>query len=93
MLCLWIFLKIKSFGRYKLFYKCCKTSEVDFIKVGRTAQIGEIALFICALRLRHTITPVKSFSEVWRAAQAQLYEIDPRLLDCFNLTTGTQTII
>ena len=40
---------------------------VDFMKVERTAQIIE-ALSICALRLHHTITPVKSFSKVGRYA-------------------------
>ena len=37
---------------------------VDFIIVGNIAQIIEIALSICALRLSRTITPVKSFSKV-----------------------------
>ena len=35
-------------------------SGVDFIKVGRTAQIIDI----CVLCLRRTLTPVKSFSKV-----------------------------
>ena len=43
-------------------------SGVDFIKVGRTAQIIEIGLSICALHLRRTIMPVKSFSKVRRYA-------------------------
>ena len=43
-------------------------SRVDFIKVGPTAQIIEIALSICALHLRRTIMPVKSFSKVRRYA-------------------------
>ena len=41
---------------------------VYFMKVEGTAQFIEIALSICALRLRHTITPVKSFSKVGRYA-------------------------
>ena len=59
-----------------------KHPVVNFIKVGRMAQIIEIALSICALRLRRTITHVKSFLKSWVlhfAPCAQLYEIDPRL--------------
>ena len=37
---------------------------VDFMKVGRRAQIIEIVLSIWDLRLSRTIMPVKSFSKV-----------------------------
>ena len=44
----------------------CQTPSVNFIKVGRTAQIIEISLSIFAPRLCRTITPVKSFPKVGR---------------------------
>ena len=57
--------------RFYLIFTCGATYAgpgVDFIKVGPTAQIIEIALSICALHLRRTIMPVKSFSKVRRYA-------------------------
>ena len=54
-------------------------SRVDFIKVWQKAQIVDIALSICALRLGRTISPVKSSSKVRHCAlrRPQLNEIDP----------------
>ena len=54
-----------SFNVIDLLYgQKSKRRGVEFIKVGPTVQIIEIALSICALHLRRTITPVKSFSKV-----------------------------
>ena len=55
---------------------------VDFIKVGRKAQIIEIALLKLGARRKARSTPVKSFSKVQRKAQIgrkTVYEIDPGL--------------
>ena len=48
--------KHTHFQYTKAFFRKCKVAlpGVDFIKVGRKAQIIEIALSICALRLRPT---------------------------------------
>ena len=45
---------------------------VDFIKVGRTAQIIEIALLKLGARRKARSTPLKSFSKVGRRAQNSL---------------------
>ena len=45
------------------------TPGVDFIKVGCTAQIIEIALLKLGARRKVRLTPVKSFSEVGRRAR------------------------
>ena len=49
---------------------------VDFIKLGGTGQIIEIALSICALRLPRTFTHVKSFQKLGVGCQPG-FEIDP----------------
>ena len=43
----------------KMFFKTTNPPGVDFIKVGRTLQIIEKALSICALRVCRTMMPVK----------------------------------
>ena len=47
-------------------------SGVDFIKVGRKAQIKEIALLKLGVRRKARSTPLKSFSKVGRRAQNSL---------------------
>ena len=53
---------------------------VDFIKVGRTAQIKEIALSICALRLCPDFEKLFTGAKVLRKGKGhkKVYEIDPR---------------
>ena len=48
------------------------TPRVDFIKVGRTAQIIEIVLSKLGAQLKLRSTPLKSFSKVERRAQNSL---------------------
>ena len=50
-------------------HKSIKANSCGCIKVGRTAQIIEIALSICALRQHRTFTPEKSFSKVGHRAR------------------------
>ena len=51
---------------------------VDFIKVGHKAQIIEIALSICALRLAQLFEKFFIGAKVGREGAKTVYEIDPR---------------
>ena len=48
------------------------TPEVDFIKIGCTAQIKEIALLKLGAQHKSRSLPLKSFSKVKRRAQNSL---------------------
>ena len=53
----------------KFFEISIKQPGVDFIKVGRKAQIIEIALSKLGAQHKERPTPLKSFSKVWRRAR------------------------